>query len=201
MKTIHVIADSTSMHYGPYLEKYISHRYKYSRKEAKIGNLDNPEGVNGGDSSMVLDYLQKCASQGMYWDLLVVNCGLHDIRCRDGKYQVNITDYEENLLRIFEQSHQIAAQVMWVRTAPVVDELHNSLKSDFKRFNDDVEKYNSVADRIAASRGVRVIDLYALCQSMGGAEIRCDHIHFTDEARKIQGAFAAGQIIAFLESV
>lgn len=199
MKTLHILADSISMHYGPYLEKHVNHRVIYSRKEARIGKLENPEGVNGGDSSMVLEYIKRCVNQKMYWDLLLVNCGLHDIRCFDGKYQTEISDYEKNLLNIFELSHQISTQQIWVRTAPVVNELHNSIKKDFKRFNEDVERYNSIADRIARSQDIWIIDLYTFCASTGKAEMRCDHIHFTEEARKMQGAFMAGSVLAYLD--
>jgi len=148
---------------------------------------------------MVLGYIQKCINQGMHWDLLLVNCGLHDIRCFDGKYQTDINDYRRNLLEIFELSHQISSQMIWVRTAPVVNELHNSIKKDFRRFNEDVERYNSIADNIASSQSIWTIDLYSLCRSMGESEIRCDHIHFTEEARKIQGAFMAASILAYLD--
>lgn len=199
MKTIHVIADSISMHYGPYLEKYISPHYQYSRKQLKIGELDNPEGVNGGDSSQVLSYIERCISQNMRWDLVVLNCGLHDIRYYDNcKNQTDSADYERNLNDIFDAANAIASQVVWVCTTPVIDELHNPLKNDYKRYNADVEKYNGIADGVVANRNIWSIDLYTFCRCLGEADTYFDHIHFNDETRNLQGAFVAGQLIAFL---
>src|SRR5437588_7600798 len=128
MLTLHVIADSISMHYGPYLGRYISYWCQYSRKEGKIGALDNPEGPNGGDSSMVMSYLKKCVNQEMHWDLVIANCGLWDIRSFNGVNQVNINQYKNNLLEIYNLLSQVANRIIWVRTTPVCDELHNSIK-------------------------------------------------------------------------
>ena len=56
----------------------------YSRKEGEqeaLINLDNPQGANGGDSAMVLDFLKAMKkSGGIDADFLLVNCGLHDLR-------------------------------------------------------------------------------------------------------------------------
>jgi len=60
MKTVHIIGDSISIQYGPYLAKYVAPHCQYSRKEGEVGNMDVPNGANGGDSSMVLEYLRKC---------------------------------------------------------------------------------------------------------------------------------------------
>jgi lysophospholipase L1-like esterase len=197
MKTLHVIADSISMHYGPYLEKYISPYLRYTRKELTIGNLNNPEGINGGDSSQVLSYIERCKDQNMHWDLVILNCGLHDIRFyKTGKNQTIATDYELNLNNIFDEVKKISNEVIWVRTTPVIDELHNPLKNDYKRYHADVEKYNDIADRITNSRNIWSIDLHTFCQCLGEAETYLDHIHFNNETRNLQGAFIAGQIIA-----
>ena len=97
MKTLHVVSDTISVHYGPYLQLYLSEYYDYSRKEKKIGRLDNPEGPNGRDSDTVFAYLNKAILEEMYWDVLVLNCGLHDIRSIDGQRQTHIEDYIKKL--------------------------------------------------------------------------------------------------------
>jgi len=160
--------------------------------------MDVPEGANGGDSLMVLDYLQKCITEELRWDLLVINCGLHDIKRYDGNYQINPVEYERNLVQIFEHVSKLCSEIIWIRTTPVIDEVHNSRMSEFERFNDDVEKYNEIADRVANSKGVWMVDLNTFCQSLGGSEIYYDHVHFTAEAQRLQGAFIAGHVNAFL---
>ena len=59
-------------------------------------------------------------------------------------------------------------------------------------------KYNALADRIADSKGARVVDLNSFCHALGGSEIYQDHVHFTNEVQKLQAAFIAGHIIASL---
>jgi lysophospholipase L1-like esterase len=196
MKSVHVIGDSISIHYGPFLKKYIQNRFTYSRKEGNEGNLDSPEGANGGDSSMVLEYLKECKRQNLYWDLVVINCGLHDIKKTDGVYQINIDNYQQNLQSIFNILKELSKKTVWVNTTPVDDEIHNSRKKEFQRYNVDVVRYNYVAEKIAELNNVYIIDLYSFCKSLGDSEIYQDHVHFKTEFRKLQAAFIAGQLLS-----
>lgn len=82
-RSIFVIGDSISIHYGPYLKAFIQEKFNYDRRR-EIGealkNLDKPIGANAGDSSMVLKYLQEEMDKQVKYDILLLNCGLHDIR-------------------------------------------------------------------------------------------------------------------------
>jgi lysophospholipase L1-like esterase len=198
MKTIHVIGDSISIHYGPYLEHYLGPAFSYSRKEGQIGNLDRPEGANGGDSSMVLAYLRECVDAGAHWDILALNCGLHDIKRYAGKRQVPADDYRKNLVQIFVKViREVADYVIWIRTTPVIDAIHNARMSDFQRFDADVDKYNAIADREAFHAADWTVDLNGFCRTLGGAEIYADHVHFTEPAQQLQGVYLAGCIHGF----
>jgi len=99
-----IIGDSISIHYGPFLKTFLQGIMEYSRKEGEeeaLLNLDNPQGANGGDSSMVLRFLKsKVNSEDKIdADLLLVNCGLHDIRTdpKKGTRQIAIDEYSSNL--------------------------------------------------------------------------------------------------------
>jgi GDSL-like Lipase/Acylhydrolase family len=198
MITLHVIADSISMHYGPYLESYLKPWCQYSRKDGTIGSLENVEGPNGQDSPMVVEYIKRCISQDQRWDVVVLNCGLWDIRDRHGVLQTDIGAYKRNVNEIFALAPAISSRIVWVRTTPVDDERHNAIKTDYLRHDADVIRYNAVADEIALERGASIIDLYNFCRSLGLTHIYLDHIHFTDEARRLQAAFIAGQLVARL---
>ena len=80
MKKLFVLADSISMHYGPFLEQYIKGTFEYDRKgkNHEFENLDIASRVNGGDSSNCLDYLELFPNTE--FDVLLLNCGLHDIK-------------------------------------------------------------------------------------------------------------------------
>jgi lysophospholipase L1-like esterase len=188
--TLHVVGDSISIHYGPYLQTMLTGVMAYSRKTAPDGSTDDSGAANGGDSSMVLDYL-KTLQPDRPFDLLLINCGLHDIK-RDvatHAVQVPLDRYEANLRAILAQAQRLATRMIWVRTTPVIDERHNRLNTTFQRFEADVETYNAAADRIMRER----IDLFTFTRNLG-PDIYADHVHFTDEVRAQQAAFIAGHL-------
>ena len=189
---LHIIGDSISIHYGPYLQAMLVGVMTYSRKTAPDGSLDDTGAANGGDSSMVLDYLRTLQPDRSF-DILLINCGLHDIK-RDittHTVQVPLDQYETNLREILAQAHRLAARTIWVRTTPVIDERHNQLNITFRRFEADVEAYNAAADRIMQKRGIALIDLFTFTRNLG-PDVYADHVHFTPEVRTQQAAFIAG---------
>jgi len=60
MQTLHVVGESISIHYGPYLEQYLQDALVYSRKEGMHGD---PAEAYGSDSSLVRRYLSACQAQ------------------------------------------------------------------------------------------------------------------------------------------
>jgi len=194
-----VIGDSISIQYGPHLERFLQQTYQYDRKKDAGGkkaeaNLDQPEGANGGDSSMVLAYLRTRRTENpILTDVLLLNCGLHDIK-QDaaGKRQVALADYESNLRAILEEARQAGWQVVWVRSTPVIDALHNS-RSSLRRQAADVAAYNAVADRVMTEAGVPMLDLHAFSEKFLPDGF-CDHVHYTEEVRVAQAAFLAGAL-------
>ena len=186
------------MHYGPYLETYISPWLAYSRKGDRIGCALGGEDPNGGDSQMVLEYVRRCIAQKQRWNLVLLNCGLWDIRDRQGTLQTDLVQYTLNLTEIIGLLPRICDRWIWVRTTPVDDALHNSLKTDYWRHDADVVRYNEAADEVVTRVGATVIDLYQFCVAVGLSTAFADHIHFTDEMRRVQAAFIAGQVIALL---
>jgi lysophospholipase L1-like esterase len=204
---IYVIGDSISIQYGPYLQQYLSDRFHSARKEGEqeallrqqeLLNLDRPQGANGGDSSMVLAYLQALfARGGLEADLLLINCGLHDIKREVTTHalQVPLDRYEANLRDILAQAQRLAIRTIWVRTTPVIDERHNRLNTTFQRFEADVEADNAAADRVMQERGIALIDLFTFTRNLG-PDVYADHVHFTAKVRAQQAAFIAGHLFA-----
>ena len=83
MTNVLLIGDSISMDYGQYLQDFLAdgiHVYgKPDHGEAYL-DLDIPLGGNGGDSSMVLEYLENAEEDVLSCDWFFFNCGLHDIK-------------------------------------------------------------------------------------------------------------------------
>lgn len=193
-----MIGDSISIHYGPYLREMIKDKFTYDRKrglEHALIDLDKPVGANAGDSSMVLEYLQEEHKLGSIYDILIINCGMHDLRRdRESKMvQIEIDEYRRNLKSIVEISKKMANEVIWISLTPIIDEIHNARKAGVLRYSSDVEKYNEVSTLVMKDGNVKIIDLYNFTKNLGG-DIYCDHVHFKDKVRRLQGAFIAGYL-------
>lgn len=198
-----LIGDSISIQYTPFLKDYLQDLVVFSRKEddgAAKRDLDVPTGANGGDSRMVLNYLRsKLDEPGFRSDFLLLNCGLHDIK-KDvitGRAQVSETEYEANLKAILSVVRQKNIQLIWIRSTPVVDSIHNSRSRTFHRFASDLETYNRIADEVFERAGIPIIDLYGFTQSLGIAQI-ADHVHYRESARALQAAYISGFLQNYL---
>lgn len=196
---IFIIGDSISIQYGPLLKQYLQGFVEYSRKEGEeeaLKNLDIPQGANGGDSSMVLTYLQaKKNNDSIDADYLLLNCGLHDIKTNPetGVKQIPIDQYKANLLEIVRLMSTAKPKLIWIRTTPCDENVHNKKSTEFYRFSADCEAYNQVADAVMNGSGIPIIDLNTFTVNIG-SDIYCDHVHFHEHIREKQAAFIAGWI-------
>ena len=169
---VYVLGDSISMHYGPSLEAALRQKFRYARKTAvevdSLG-LDIPPGPNGGDSNRVVLFLERMVSRGCFRpDILLVNCGLHDIRrpMVGDEIQVDAATYRANLRRIIALARQIEALLVWVLSTNVIDSLHARKATETRRFNSDMEAYNQIAIEEMRAAGVPVIDLNAYTRGL-----------------------------------
>ena len=197
---VYVVGDSISIQYGPYLETYLGEAFSYARKtgeEAVLQTHGLPREVNGGDSSSVLAFLQAMTGAGVLaCDVLLVNCGLHDIKTdpQSGEKQVPIDDYRCNLRAIVELIAPLPMQLVWVRTTPCDERVHNARSINFHRFAADCDAYNAVADEVMATADIATIDLYTFTKALGD-DLYCDHVHFHEHVRQLQAAFIAGWLL------
>jgi len=198
MASVFVVGDSISIQYGPFLERFLRGVFSYARKEGEreaLLNLDRPQGANGGDSSMVLEYLRALVATGTFRpDLLLVNCGLHDIKTDPaaGTKQVPLETYRRNLAEIAGLCRTAGVRLVWIRTTPCDEAVHNRRPGmAFHRFAADCAAYNEAADAVMAAAAVPAIDLYTFTVNLG-PDLYCDHVHFHTHIREKQAAFIAG---------
>ncbi len=203
---VFVVGDSISIQYGPYLERYLSEKADYDRKNDTPGqkaetNLDYPTGANGGDSKMVLAYLKtKVAEPGFRPDVLLLNCGLHDIKLdvKTKTHQVDSASYRQNLHAIYALLKKQNIPLVWVRSTAVVDSIHNSRSTAFHRYGRDLDAYNRIADEVWRKHKVPVIDLHGFTQNLPGNNY-IDHVHYNENTRVLQAAYIAGYLDKYLE--
>jgi lysophospholipase L1-like esterase len=219
-----ILGDSISIDYGPFLERMLAGRFSCDRKGSEILAAENPgqkparqdilqrlamldrgsPALNGGDSNAVLAYLQGMAAHlSPDCPFLLLNCGLHDLRLdpQTGAHQVEPEDYSSNLEEIIRLASTVGRRVIWVRTTPVADALHQRMNPDFQRFNADVITYNGIADAKINKAGIQSIDLYSftlgLCDTPERLDdLYTDHIHFKEEISRLQAAYIAGWLDA-----
>lgn len=203
---VFVIGDSISMQYGPYLQAYLRGWMDYARKmgdgDDAQTNLDQPQGANGGDSSMVLAFVKQALASGeIDADLLLINCGLHDIKTdpATGRRQVPLESYRDNLRSIVDLCRSVKPQLIWIRTTPCDEAVHNTAPIEFHRYAADCDAYNAAADQIMADAAVPTIDLHGFTQNLGD-DLYCDHVHFHDHVQQKQGAFIAGWLAGFVQA-
>jgi len=202
---VFLLGDSISIQYGPALESYLQGVADYDRKrdgdtDRAAADLDLPQGANGGNSARLLAYLKaRRANGGIPADWLVFNCGLHDIKTDPvtGRPQVVLGQYKENLRACLAEARAMHLRAIWINITPIMEDRHNQLRTDFKRFTRDIDAYNAAADRIMREAAVPVIDLHGFSMRLIPAGL-ADHVHFNESAQHLQAAFIAGSLRVLL---
>jgi hypothetical protein len=191
---VFLIGDSISVFYTPYLTKDLAKiSYNLERKsdnDEALKNLDVPAGSNSGDSRRVLWFLHnKLKNENFKPDLVLLNCGLHDIKRYPETHtiQVDSAEYRKNLEEIYALLEARKIPIIWINTTPVDDERHNSRTKTFKRYDKDVQDYNAIASEVFMRHQVPIIDLYHFTKNLPGTYI--DHVHYDETTREKQAGF------------
>jgi len=203
-RNIFVLGDSISIHYGPYLKELLGDEFLYDRKRGlhhALKDLENPVGANGGDSRQVLEYLEDEYQMGTRYDVLLVNCGLHDIRRHLDKkeIQVPISEYAENIARVVKLGKDMSDVMIWINTTPVINEIHNTRSDKMHRFRSDLMAYRSAARWIMAEENVPIINLHDFTEAFG-SDAFIDHVHFIEDIRRKQAAFIKKALLGILNN-
>jgi acyl-CoA thioesterase-1 len=123
------------------------------------------------------------------WRVIHCNWGLHDIAQVEaaGVQQVGIEEYERNLKALFDRLAATGAALIWATTTPVPEGASS-------RSPADVVRYNRVAARIVAARGIAVDDLYALALPRMTELQPPRNVHFTEAGAEVLAAQVARSI-------
>lgn len=206
MKNMFLIGDSISLYYHKYLKEILNGKVYYSRKgnedeiKSALNTPKNPYGANGGDSELVVSYMENMVQNGKKYDLLLVNCGLHDIRVgrENLKRQISEEKYKQNLEKIVKLALKITNKLIWINTTHVNNKIHNSREYGYLRFNEDVIKYNEIAKEIMNKSNIEIIDLYKFTKSIEGDDMYKDHVHFKDNISKKQAEYIYDNIKKYI---
>lgn len=103
--------------------------------------------------------------------------------------------YRANLRALVELVAAWPSRLVWVRSTPCDERIHNVAGMRFHRFTADLDRYNGVADEVMVAAGVPLLDLHAFTRNVPG-DLYCDHVHFREHVREKQAAFIAGWLWA-----
>lgn len=131
---------------------------------------------NGGPTSHGLKKIDQWLGDTQ-WDVIHFNWGLHDLKImEDGKHQVPLEDYIQNLTQLVARLKQTNAKLIWASTTPVPD---GDVRP--KRIPADVIRYNDAARSIMIGQEVTIDDLYAFAVPFIHKIQRPVNVHFTEK--------------------
>jgi lysophospholipase L1-like esterase len=105
---------------------------------------------------------------GKRWDVVIFNCGLHDIR--EG---VPIDEYKSNLKAIIQRLRPRADRIYFCNTTP-------GRKHEWRGWDPEkIDKYNIAALEVMRAEKIPVIDLYGFC--MAHREGWKEDFHYTPQ--------------------
>lgn len=159
-------------------------RYHVTYLDTEKGLALDPLDRNVGPSTALPAYIDIILEKGLYADVLILACGLHDIRHVSGSERpmVAFPNVADNLEHVFVRARQVARKTVWVLMIPVFDKHHNARLED-KRFDLERKQYNEIAERIANRHGVIVIDSKDLLEPFDSSGL-IDHVHLNRSLTK-----------------
>jgi len=153
-----IIGDSISIGYGLDVRRIME-------KEANVYRpMLTPRTVqNGGDTRRGLENLDVWLGD-TYWDVIHFNFGLHDLKyvnskgslvsVEQGKQNLPLVEYEQNLQTLVDRLKRTRATLIWASTTPVP-------AGSRGRVAGDAARYNEVAARVMKQNGIQIDDLYS----------------------------------------
>lgn len=129
-------------------------------------------------------------------DIVHVNCGLHDLRhdtAAPGP-QVPLDQYEVNVGEILKELVRYGTPAIWATTTPVDEARHTAMKAS-RRYEAEVQRYNSAAMRRATSAQAQVNDLHTMLLDAGAERLlEADGVHLTEEGSAAVAAAVASSL-------
>ena len=168
MKNLLLVGDSIRTGYDKSVKKTLE----------GIANVIFPED-NCRFASYVLRHFHEYFGElkGEDIDVIHWNAGLWDtLRLFDEEPHTPIDVYEYYIDRICIRMKKLCpnAKIIFATSTSVVSE---KFPENFVRYNEDIERYNEVAVKIAKKHGFEINDLYAVSVKMPD-EARSDAVHF-----------------------
>lgn len=154
-----VIGDSISMNYHEAAKKALEGVANYHRIEGNA--FSSSYGVRNAEL-----WLGNYHEDGLHWDVICFNHGLHDLKQSYdkesdtfGDYAVSIKDYKKSLHQLIGILQRTGAELVWISTTPIP----NDNKSRYARRKGAAKLFNQAAmEVIRQYPEILVNDLYSM---------------------------------------
>ncbi|MFV0445091.1 MAG: SGNH/GDSL hydrolase family protein [Planctomycetaceae bacterium] len=144
--------------------------------------------TNGGPTTNGLKNIDAWLRDSK-WDVIHFNWGLHDLKymneqgqlvgnVSEGKQQVSLDDYEQNLEQLVTRLQKTGAKLIFATTTPVPE-------GSAGRVPGDAVKYNDAALRVMRKHGVAIDDLYAFAKPQLKEIQLPANVHFSPAGSKM----------------
>ena len=159
----------------------ISIGYTLPTRELMKGKADIfriPE--NGGPTTRGLEKIDIWLGDRK-WDVIHFNWGLHDLKfMENGRRQVGLDDYEQNLEKLVIRLKQTGARLIWCSTTPLPP---GTLKP-LRKQGDDIA-YNIAARRIMEKHDIQINDLHEFAFPRMAEIQQAANVHFTRDGSAV----------------
>ena len=182
-----LIGDSISMHYTIPVRKLLE----------GAANVHRPA-CNCRSTRQTLAELDNYLGEG-HWDIICFNWGIHDLTCKnkagkaaappEGKLQVPLEEYRQNLQTLVQRLKKTGAKLIWVSTTPI----GRLAEAKGYRKDSDVVAYNAVAADVMTTEGIMINDLYTVIKPQAESLLK-DGVHFNPEGIAVTAENVAGAI-------
>jgi lysophospholipase L1-like esterase len=194
-----LIGDSISIGYTPFVQELLNGKARVFRPMKEDGSPENCAGTTNGIKN--IDRWIKSADPGLAlpengikWDVIHFNFGLHDIKHVDPitgensqnprhPQQANRRQYKKNLEVIVEKLKATGAILIFATTTPYPDTVEGPLRKPGMP-----QKYNRTAVKIMNKNGIMINNLHDFMVPRIAEMQRPGNVHF-----KPEGSFALAQ--------
>lgn len=199
MKNILLLGDSIRQNYQEYVRD----------KLQNIADVYYPND-NGRFCYFTLRYLHEwiralSKDDEIGFDIIHFNCGLWDILrlSNENKTFTSEKDYAELLVRIIDRIHFLCpnSKVIFALTTEVIEPGFERGVMVAERRNEDIRKYNDIAQKICEEMQIQVDDLWSISRNLP-QEAHSDLVHYeTDIGIKALGNQVARCLMLVMEEM
>lgn len=178
-----LIGDSIRLQAAPYVRERLPISYQVHSP---------PE--NGKASGDMAARIQEWVPPNTF-DIVHINCGLHDVRREPGEQTPRRSpeEYVASLRCIFDHLAAKAGSVIWATSTPVDESLHGGI--DMPRWHaSDVVTYNLLSVELATEYGFRINDIHGRLSGATQGLFMPDGVHFNHAGSQLIGHHIATAI-------